>query len=307
MDDELVETDVPSVGERLRAAREEKGLSLEDIASQTRIPRRHLEAIEAADWDRLPAPTYTIGFARSYASSVGLDRAEIADQLRAEMGGSRPVSSTAPEVFEPADPARTMPKTLVFGAIAAVLVIILVMTWLNKRSLEQSEEPVANEQSAAPAAQPAAPPPAATAGQPVVLTAVDAVWLQVSEKGGPTLFAGTLQPGQTYAVPATATAPVLKTGKPESLRITAGTTVVPPIGPPATTVTDVSLLSADLLKAGQGAAPASAPSAAPTAAPPAARPRPTGRPAATTPTPAPPATMPTTEPATAATNNTATN
>ena len=307
MDDELVETDVPSVGERLRAAREEKGLSLEDIASQTRIPRRHLEAIEAADWDRLPAPTYTIGFARSYASSVGLDRAEIADQLRAEMGGSRPVSSTTPEVFEPADPARTMPKTLVFGAIAAVLVIILVMTWLNKRSLEQPEEPVANEQSAVPAAQPAAPPPAATAGQPVVLTAVDAVWLQVSEKGGPTLFAGTLQPGQTYAVPATATAPVLKTGKPESLRITAGTTVVPPIGPPATTVTDVSLLSADLLKAGQGAAPASAPLAAPAAAPPAARPRPTARPAATTPTPAPPATMPTTEPATAATNNTATN
>src|SRR6476646_4550354 len=124
MDEELVETDVPSVGERLRAAREEKELSLEDIAAQTRIPRRHLEAIEAADWDRLPAPTYTIGFARNYASVVGLDRAEVADQLRSEMGGQR-LSSTTAEVFEPADPARTMPKSLVLGAILAVIVLVL--------------------------------------------------------------------------------------------------------------------------------------------------------------------------------------
>src|SRR5438105_3469498 len=66
MDEELIESDVPTVGERLRAAREEKGLSLEDIAAQTRIPRRHLESIETAEWDALPAPTYTTGFAKSY-------------------------------------------------------------------------------------------------------------------------------------------------------------------------------------------------------------------------------------------------
>ena len=51
-----------------------------------------------------------------------------------------------------------------------------------------------------------------------------------------------LQPGQTYAVPATATAPVLKTGKPEALKITVGSAVAPPVGPPATTVSNVSLL-----------------------------------------------------------------
>jgi len=79
MDEELVETDVPSAGERLRAAREEKGLSLEDIAAQTRIPRRHLESIEQADWDKLPAATYSIGFAKNYAGVVGLDRSEIGD------------------------------------------------------------------------------------------------------------------------------------------------------------------------------------------------------------------------------------
>ena len=93
-DEELVETHAPTVGERLRAAREEKKLSLEDIAAQTRIPQRHLESIEKAEWDKLPAPTYTTGFAKSYASAVGLDRTEIGDQLREEMGGQRPLAMT---------------------------------------------------------------------------------------------------------------------------------------------------------------------------------------------------------------------
>ena len=120
MDEELVEPEMPTVGERLRVAREEKGLSLEDIAAQTRIPQRHLESIEVAQWDKLPAPTYTTGFAKSYATAVGLDRTEIGEQLRAEMGGSRS-PNTAAEVFEPADPARTMPKSLVFATIAGYL------------------------------------------------------------------------------------------------------------------------------------------------------------------------------------------
>jgi|tagenome__1003787_1003787.scaffolds.fasta_scaffold20983551_2 cytoskeleton protein RodZ len=295
MDEDLVETDVPTVGERLRAAREEKGLSLDDIAAQTRIPVRHLESIEKADWDALPAPTYTTGFAKSYASSVGLDRTEIGDQLRAEMGGQRFASNTT-EVFEAADPARTMPKWLVIGAVVAVIVLVILMSWLNSRSLEQPEEATTNAPApaaAAPAQAPtaAAPAPAPAAAQgPVVLTATDAVWFEVREKGGASLYSGTLQPGQTWTVPVTATAPVLKTGKPEALRISVGSTIAPPVGPPATTVS-VSLLPADLMKGGKAA---SAVPAAP-AAPPAPMPKP--RPGVrqpSAPAPAPAATPPTT-------------
>ena len=294
MDEELVPTDVPTVGERLRAAREEKDLSLDDIAAQTRIPRRHLESIENAEWDSLPAPTYTTGFAKSYASAVGLDRTEIGDQLRAEMGGQR-FAANQTEVFEAADPARTMPKWLVLGAVGAVIVLVILMSWLNSRSLEQPEEastnaaaPAATAPAQAPSVAPAAAP--ANAQGQVVLTAIDSVWLQVSQKGGASLFSGMLQPGQTYAVPPTATAPVLKTGKPEALRINVGNTVAPPVGPPAATVSNVSLLPADLLKGGKTAAPVPAP---PPAAP-APKPR-VHRPAATAPAPAPePAPPPTT-------------
>src|SRR5207248_11161732 len=251
MDEELIESDVPTVGERLRAAREEKGLSLDDIAAQTRIPRRHLDSIENADWDALPAPTYTTGFAKSYASAVGLDRTEIGDQLRAEMGGQR-FAANAAEVYEAADPARTMPKWLVIGGVVAVIVLVILMSWLNSRSLQQPEEAATNTPAPAPAATApvAAPKPATAAAASnaqglVVLTATEAVWLQVSQKGGATLFSGTLQPGQTWTVPATATAPVLKTGKPEALKVNVGNAVAPPVGPPATTVS-VSLLPACL-------------------------------------------------------------
>jgi transcriptional regulator with XRE-family HTH domain len=103
MNEEPVQETVPTVGERLRVAREEKGLSLEDVAAQTRIPQRHLASIEGGNWDSLPAPTYTVGFAKSYASTVGLDRNEIGNDLREEMGGQR-FAATSSDVFE-ADPA----------------------------------------------------------------------------------------------------------------------------------------------------------------------------------------------------------
>src|SRR4029079_14976370 len=163
----------PTVGERLRAAREEAKLSLEDVAAQTRIPQRHLASIEIADWDALPAPTYTIGFAQNYAAAGGLDRAEIGEQLREEMGGQR-FAATSADVFEPADPRRTMPKSLVIGAVIAAVLLIAVLSFLNRRSLDE-HEPVTNAAAAtndsAPAAPTAPAPPTATATGQVVLAA----------------------------------------------------------------------------------------------------------------------------------------
>jgi cytoskeletal protein RodZ len=258
LSEELGESSVPTVGERLRAAREEKGLSLEDIAAQTRIPQRHLESIENADWDKLPAPTYTVGFAKSYAAAVGLDRSDIGDQLREEMGGQRFASSQA-EVIEAADPARTMPKWLVLSAVIAVILLIVVMSLLNRRSLEQPGAPEpAPTAAVVPANKPAQPqataPTAASAQGPVVLTAVAPAWIQVSDQGK-TLFEGMLQPGQTYSVPPTATAPLLKAGKPEALKINVGAAVAPPVGPPGKVASKVSLKGPDLMRGGAQAAP----------------------------------------------------
>jgi cytoskeletal protein RodZ len=267
--DEPEQSNVATAGERLRAAREEKGLTLEDIAAQTRIPLRHLESLESSDWEHLPAPTYTTGFAKSYASAVGLDRTEIAEQLRDEIGGHRPAAA-ATVTFEPTDPARTMPKWLVFGAIAAVLLLVLGMSWLNERSEQGDDgandtaETIAPPESAAPTAPATAP----AANGPVVITATEPVWIQVYEKGGSKLFEAVLAAGQRYDVPATSAAPLLRTAKAEALRISVGTADAPSVGPPGTTLRDISLLGPDLMR---GPAAAATPAAAPPTAIPAAR------------------------------------
>ena len=289
--DEIEEDDVVSVGQQLRDAREALGLSLEEVAATTRIPTRHLASLEIGDWDQLPASTYSIGFAKNFATAVGLDKAEIAAQLRVEMGGTRAVAPNM-EVYESADPARTMPKGLVFGALALVLVAVLLFTWLRNRSMES--DPVAAANVVAPADSIAGLPDPIASGT-VVLTANEKVWIEVRD-GGAILRQGELASGQSYEVPANAVAPKLTTGKPEALRIAVGTADAPALGPVGERVEGVSLLAADLMK-GPAIAPPPAPApvaAAPVAAAP-ARPRPTPR----RETPAPTVSVP---PAATATN-----
>lgn len=62
-----------TVGELLQHAREGKNYSLADIARATRITPRYLSAIEANDFKTLPPATFTKGFLRNYAVTVGLD------------------------------------------------------------------------------------------------------------------------------------------------------------------------------------------------------------------------------------------
>jgi cytoskeleton protein RodZ len=60
-------------GVTLRRAREQRGLSLRDVAQKTRISVRWLEALEEARLDGLPAVVFVSGYLRSYARAVGLD------------------------------------------------------------------------------------------------------------------------------------------------------------------------------------------------------------------------------------------
>ena len=279
-EDEPITTE--SVGQRLRAAREAKGMSIEDVAAATRIPTRHLLSLEESEWNKLPAPTYSVGFAKNYAAAVGLDKVEISEQLRGEMGSVLPAHyTTVPENFEPLDSDRSMPKGIVFGAIAAVIAIVLVLSWLSNRELKSDDAaPIAATDNLATA--PAAAPIAAAS---VVITANEAVWIDVRD-GATILKQGELAAGQSFEVPASATGPTLTTAKPEALRISVGTADAPSIGPAGTRIANVSLLPADVLR-GPVAAPAVA---APVARAPAPAPRraTVRRTAPTAPAPSPP-------------------
>ncbi len=62
-----------TLGEALRAARLELGLTLEAVAATTRVRRAYLEAIEEMRLDALPSRPFTIGYVRAYAAAVGLN------------------------------------------------------------------------------------------------------------------------------------------------------------------------------------------------------------------------------------------
>ena len=65
-----------TIGEKLRLAREARGIALRDISEQTRISIRYLEAIESDEYQRLPGGIFNRSFIRAYAKFVGYDEHE---------------------------------------------------------------------------------------------------------------------------------------------------------------------------------------------------------------------------------------
>ncbi|OZB97866.1 RodZ domain-containing protein [Paenibacillus sp. XY044] len=61
------------LGQQLKEARLQKGMSLDDVQEMTKIRKRYLEAIEAGDYKVLPGSFYVRAFIKTYAETVGLD------------------------------------------------------------------------------------------------------------------------------------------------------------------------------------------------------------------------------------------
>jgi cytoskeleton protein RodZ len=79
-------------GERLRREREMRGVSLEEIASVTKIGTRLLRALEEENFDQLPGGIFNKSYVRAYCKCVGLDEEKgVADYLEAS-------GETAPDV-----------------------------------------------------------------------------------------------------------------------------------------------------------------------------------------------------------------
>ena len=73
-----------TIGEVLRLARTNQGLTLEGLHKKTEIQLDMLEAMEADDFDQLPSPFYTRSFLRKYAWAVELDERIILDAYDSE-------------------------------------------------------------------------------------------------------------------------------------------------------------------------------------------------------------------------------
>lgn len=109
-----------SVGEMLRQARFDAGLSVEDVACGLRIRRVHIEAMEEGRLDELPGRPYALGFVRTYAKYLGLDADAALQKFKAEFGDL----DERPEfVFPaPAPEGRVPGGAIMFVSVALALV-----------------------------------------------------------------------------------------------------------------------------------------------------------------------------------------
>lgn len=281
---------VTSTGDRLRGAREAAGLSLAELSQNTKIPLRHLEALEAGDFSALPGRTYALGFARSYARAVGLSETEIVTTVRAEYTGAMPEpDAAATPTFAPGDPARVPSST--FAWVAGVVALIAAgggyVWWQNyyRPSVELPSLLPAETPSPVVVKRVAPAPVAAAPTGPVVFTAQqDGVWVRFYDGTSKKILQEkVLARGETYTVPADVADPRVWTGHPQALDITIGGQAVPRLATEMKTMKDVPVTAAALLAR---AAPSPAPSGTPagTAVPvpgasAAPTPRPTHRPA----------------------------
>ena len=57
-------------------------MDIKEAEERTKIRTRYLRALEAEDWEVLPAPAYVRGFLRTYGQILGLDGEALADRYR---------------------------------------------------------------------------------------------------------------------------------------------------------------------------------------------------------------------------------
>jgi cytoskeleton protein RodZ len=154
--------DIPSVhsgadiGQALKAVRERKKLSIEEVADITRVRRAYLADIEAMRLDKLPSRPFTIGYIRAYAEALGLDGEAAVDRFKSDEPDMNEPLRAPVGVTQAGDPR-------VVAIVAGVVVILLaIILWnIAQRAMTANAPPSptapAKATAAALAAQKAGP------------------------------------------------------------------------------------------------------------------------------------------------------
>jgi cytoskeleton protein RodZ len=151
-----------SFGASFKNAREAKGISLDRIASETRISTRFLVAIENEEFNLLPGGVFNRGFVRAFAEKIGLDP----DQAVADY-------EQLVKVYEPLEAAVAAPRHAKSNhrryplAIGGLLIVIVIFYLVTKETSNPAQTVSPSQPtSAGTVAQPAPPPAPASAPTP---------------------------------------------------------------------------------------------------------------------------------------------
>lgn len=202
------------IGELLKAAREEKGLSLEEIQMITKIRLKHLKALETGEFDQIPGEVYVKGFMVNFAKTVGLDGEQILEKYYEMKKQDAAVTQEEELVFpeKPDVPEKVVgskkEKNLIIsiGIVSGLLIIAGALFFIftrPKSSVQVTEqEPVVDQVEVEKKGESALPvlleeqDEVVKEVEPILIVeAKEVVWLGLYKKNsGEMIFEGTLYP-----------------------------------------------------------------------------------------------------------------
>lgn len=151
----------PDIGAALKAAREFRGLSLQDVSDATRIRRTYLGALEDMRLDELPSRPFTLGYIKAYARHLGLDPEEAVLRFK----------DSSPDPDEPlrAPVGVRRERDPRMGAIVAggVLIVSAIVLWNIAQRAITEEAPPPPTAPTAVAAGPSGPNGPMSVGAPL--------------------------------------------------------------------------------------------------------------------------------------------
>jgi cytoskeletal protein RodZ len=210
-----------NTGVEFRNLRESRGLSVDRIATATKIPVRMIEALEREDLHALPARPYLRGFVAAYGRELGLDPADAVSRYFADIRSTPEPLTVAEPVSEPEGHTGRVLLVAVL-AVAVLLVVPAFNRWRSTIELPQlpvtgtsgkapagavpaaAAAPVTATRAAAPAVPAATDQGAVVAGPPelvISLTFTRRCWLTASADGTRVVYA-TMEPGATQVLKA---------------------------------------------------------------------------------------------------------
>ena len=114
------------MGERLRAFRKRRRLSLEDAEQETKVRVKFLDALERGAYGELPADVYVIGFLTKYAEFLETPKEELLELYRREKG-----TDLSPKVLAPVARLKEKRAWLTPKIIVVSLVLLTILGFLG--------------------------------------------------------------------------------------------------------------------------------------------------------------------------------
>jgi transcriptional regulator with XRE-family HTH domain len=130
---------VAAIGRELREARERRGLSVEQVAREARIPQRYVEALEKGDLSVFGRGPFASGYTRQYRKFLGLPEVALPASAPASEPEPEPTAA-APELTSPTVTSPGIPtgrRAVAMGV--AVFVTIVLAFVVGRRALGPSE------------------------------------------------------------------------------------------------------------------------------------------------------------------------